>query len=222
VYRGLKDPRSNTQLWPGLEPGSEPLWFAALNPARPFDIPLSHYRWLVFRDSTWDWKTFDLSHPSDLRAFTESQTRLDPILTATNPNLDAYRARGGKLIQYHGWADMLIAPRNSVDYYTSVVQRLADGRTQKDAVAEVDRFYRLFMAPGMGHCAGGPGPNQFDAQVALEQWVEAGVAPSRIVATHLTAGAVDRSRPLCPYPQAAVYSGTGSTNDASSFSCRER
>lgn len=222
IYRGGRDPRSNAQLFPGLEPGSEPLWFVPLNPARPFDIPLSHYRWLVFRDSTWDWKTFDLSHSSDARAFDESQARLDPILTATNPNLDAYRARGGKLIQYHGWADMLIAPRNSIDYYTSVVQRLADGRTQKDALADVDRFYRLFMVPGMGHCAGGSGPNQFDAEAALERWVEAGVAPEKIIATHSTTGTVDRSRPLCPYPQVAVYSGTGSTDDASSFVCRSR
>src|SRR5262249_50393043 len=131
-------------------------------------------------------------------------------------------ARGGKLIQYHGWADMLIAPRNSIDYYTSVVNRLADGRNQRDALAEVDRFYRLFMAPGVGHCAGGVGPNQFDAQAALERWVEAGVAPEMIVASHRTNGTVDRSRPLCPYPKVAVYSGTGDTNDAANFSCRER
>jgi feruloyl esterase len=80
-------------------------------------------------------------------------------------------------------------------------------------------FFRLFMAPGMGHCAGGPGPNQFDAVIALEQWVERGVAPDILLATHSTAGKVDRTRPLCPYPQVARYKGVGSIDDAASFSC---
>jgi feruloyl esterase len=222
VYRGPTDPRSAASLYPGLEPGSEQAWVAPLNPAQPFAIPLSYYRWLVFRDSTWNWKTFDLAHPSDARVVDESEATLRPILSAINPDIDAFRARGGKLIQYHGWADMLIAPRNSIDYYESVVQRLTDGRSQKDALAEVDRSYRLFMVPGMAHCAGGPGPNQFDAEAALERWVENGVAPDKIIATHANAGVTDRSRPLCPYPKVAVYSGSGDTNDAANFVCRER
>ena len=97
----------------------------------------------------------------------------------------------------------------------------------RDAVAKVmggyDKtrdFYRLFVAPGMGHCSGGPGPNTFDALTALEQWVEHGVAPDTLIATHSTGGTVDRTRPLCPYPQVAQYKGVGSTNDAANFTCK--
>ncbi len=82
-------------------------------------------------------------------------------------------------------------------------------------------FYRLFMAPGMAHCSGGPGPNTFDMQTALEQWVERGVAPEQVVATRSVNGVVDRLRPLCAYPKVAVYSGKGDTNDAASFVCRD-
>ncbi len=222
VYRGLRDSQSGEQIYPGLEPGSELAWSVAMNPAHPFDIPLSHYRWVGFRDSTWDWKSFDWSHAADVRNLRDADARLAPVLNATNPDLDAYRARGGKLIQYHGWADMLIAPRNSIDYYTSVVNRLAKGAAQRDALAEIDRFYRLFMVPGFGHCFGGSGPNQFDAETALERWVESGVAPEQLVATHATNGTVDRSRPLCPYPKVAVYKGAGDSNDSANFVCRER
>src|SRR5262249_29219354 len=80
-------------------------------------------------------------------------------------------------------------------------------------------FFRLFMAPGMGHCSGGPGPNQFDALGALEQWVEKGVAPDKLIASHVTNGQVDRTRPLCPDPQVARWKGTGSSDEAANFSC---
>jgi feruloyl esterase len=85
--------------------------------------------------------------------------------------------------------------------------------------ADVQTFYRLFMAPGMTHCGGGTGPNTFDMQSVLENWVEKGTAPDQIVVTHSINGIVDRSRPLCPYPQVALYKGKGDTNDAASFTC---
>jgi len=80
-------------------------------------------------------------------------------------------------------------------------------------------FYRMFMVPGMGHCSGGPGPNQFDHLTALEQWVEKGVAPDKLIASHITNGKVDRTRPLCVYPQVARWKGTGSTDEAANFAC---
>ncbi len=125
----------------------------------------------------------------------------------------AFLDRGGKLIQYHGWSDPQISPVNSVQYYQQVLKTIGD--------AKVQGSYRLFMAPGMGHCRGGDGPNAFDPMVALEQWVERGTAPDRIVASHATAGTVDRTRPLCPYPQVASYAGTGSTDDAANFVCKK-
>jgi len=134
-------------------------------------------------------------------------------LNATNPDLREFSKRGGKLLQWHGWSDQLIAAENSIDYYESVV-KLFGGR------ANVDSFYRLFMAPGTTHCAGGPGPSTFDMQAALEAWVEKGVAPEHIIASHLTNGIVDRLRPLCAYPKVATYKGKGDTNDAENFVCR--
>ena len=109
---------------------------------------------------------------------------------------------------YHGWSDQLISPQNSINYYKSVVAAHGGDNT------------RLFMVPGMAHCAGGPGPNMFDALGALEQWVEHKQAPDQIVATRMANGAATRTRPLCPYPQVAVYKGSGSTDEASSFACR--
>ena len=212
IYRGLRDPKTGAQLYPGLAPGSEP-WWPNRDPANPFPIPISHYKWLVFGDPNWDWKTFDFADAPDYQAFLEAESKFAPILNATNPDLRAFRDRGGRLLQWHGWNDQLIAPRNSIDYYESVKAHFGPGD-------EVRGFYRLFMAPGMAHCSGGTGPNSFDMQAALEDWVERGVAPDRIVATRSINGVVDRLRPLCPYPQVAVYTGKGDTNDAANFACR--
>jgi feruloyl esterase len=209
VYGGVRDPRRGARLYPGLAFGSEPFW-PNRDQGNPFPIPISHYKWLVFGDPDWDWRTFDLGRPADYEAFVKAETKLAPILNATNPNLQEFRKRGGKLLQYHGWSDQLIAAQNSIDYYESVRSALG---------GNVDDFYRLFMAPGMAHCGGGPGPNSFDMQAALEEWVEKGVAPEQIIATHATNGVVDRLRPLCPYPKVAIYKGKGDTNDAANFVC---
>jgi feruloyl esterase len=219
VYGGLKDPTTGAKLYPGLVPGSEPFW-PNRDPANPFAIPIAHYKWLVFADPNWDWKSFEFSDPADYQAHQKAEAKFAPILNATDPNLKAFRQRGGKLIQYHGWNDQLITPLNSIDYYESVLSFFAAGQDRAKTMQDVQSFYRLFMAPGMAHCSGGQGPNTFDMQTALEQWVEAGVAPDRIVATHAINGVVDRLRPLCPYPQVAVYKGKGDTNDATSFECR--
>ena len=112
-----------------------------------------------------------------------------------------------------GWSDQLISPHNSVDYYNSVASKLG-------GAARIDGSFRLFMAPAMNHCGGGDGPSRIDAVSALAQWVEQRKAPDRLVASHVAAGnQVDRTRPLCPYPQIAKYTGTGSTDDAANFTC---
>jgi len=211
VYDGLKEPGTGTPLYPGLARGSEPFW-PHRNPANPFPIPLSHYKWLVFADPNWDWKTFDWNHPDDLQAHRKAEAKLAPILNATNPDLREFKRRGGKLLQYHGWNDQLIAPENSINYYESVEKLLG-------SAAETQSFYRLFMAPGMTHCGGGTGPNTFDMEAALEQWIERGIAPDRVIATRAINGVVDRSRPLCVYPKVATYTGHGDTNEAASFVC---
>jgi feruloyl esterase len=134
-------------------------------------------------------------------------------MDAIDPNLRPFFGHGGKLLMYHGWADPGIAPLNSVHYYSSVVDTLGDAARTRDSI-------RLFMVPGMGHCRGGDGTDTFDPVAALDQWVTRGQAPDRIVASHSTKGAIDKTRPLCPYPQVAAYTGAGDTNDAANFACK--
>jgi len=163
----------------------------------------------VFKDPNWDYKTFDFD--SDVaRLDRESQA-----VNAMDPNLKPFFAHGGKLLQYHGWIDNLIAPENSVNYYGSVADTLG-------GASKVIDSYRLFMVPGMAHCRGGDGTDRFDAIGAMEQWVEGGKAPESIVASRYAGDKVERTRPLCPYPQVAVYKGTGSTDDAANFACKAR
>jgi feruloyl esterase len=128
--------------------------------------------------------------------------------------LKPFVSRGGKLLIYEGWADPNVSPRSPLMYYDRVVKTIG----QK----AVDDSIRLFYAPGMGHCGGGEGPNVFDALTPLEAWREQGKAPASIVATHSTNGKVDRTRPLCPYPQIARYKGTGSIDQADNFFCSEK
>jgi feruloyl esterase len=163
---------------------------------------------MLFNDPNWDYRKLD---------FDGDVARADKthggIIDSIDPNLQQFFARGGKLIQYHGWNDRQISPLNSVNYYKSVQQKL--GRQ-----AKIDDSYRLFMVPGMDHCGGGDGPASFDTIHALERWRESNIAPSQIPAMLVTDGDVWRVRPLCPYPQVAVYKGSGSTNDAANFSCK--
>jgi feruloyl esterase len=137
----------------------------------------------------------------------------DHLNNATNPDLSKFFGHKGRLLMYHGWNDQLIAPGNSINYYNSVAQKAG-------GVSKIDQNMRLFMAPGMTHCNGGEGPSSFDALTLMEQWVEQGKAPDVMVASHATQGKVDRTRPLCTYPKEAVYSGSGSTDEAANFSCK--
>ena len=133
------------------------------------------------------------------------------MLNANNPDLSDFRSRGGKLIMYHGWADPALTPYMSVDYYERALK--ANGPQTKD-------FFRLFMVPGMFHCRGGAGVDHLDALTAMINWVEAGKAPDTITATRMEANKATRSRPLCPYPQVAHFSGNGTSDDAASFACQ--
>ena len=210
IYAPLKNPRTGAEIFPGLEPGSELGWAGLAGGPEPMSIPTEYYKYIVFKNPAWDYKTFD---------FDTGVTLADKLDhgddNAIDPNLEPFVSRGGKLLIYQGWSDMLVAPVNAVNYYTSVVKALGGAARAQNSV-------RLFMAPGMGHCAGGEGPSNFDRLGILEQWVEQKRAPDQIVVSRLTAGKVDRTRPLCPYPQVAIYSGTGSTDDAKNFSCKAR
>jgi feruloyl esterase len=207
IYSPFTNPRTHRVIFPGLEPGSELGWRAYSGPA-PFSIPNDYFRFVVYQNPGWNFHTFDI--PRDVAA-AEAQDRAN-VLKAVNPDLRKFTARGGKLILYHGWSDNLIAPLNSVNYFTSVVTALG-------GPAETANSVRLFMAPGMSHCGGGDGPNLIDTLTPLELWVEKSVPPDRILASHKTENHIDRTRPLCPYPQEARYKGAGDPNDAANFAC---
>jgi feruloyl esterase len=210
IYAGLKDPSTEKQFWYGYEMSSEPGWPGHIND--PFGVPLSYLKYMAFQDPNWDWKTFDLADPKNFARIAEASQKLGPVLDSVNPDLSPFKKLGGKLIQYHGWIDQNISPLNSISFYESAEKKMGGEKATQD-------FYRLFLAPGMGHCGGGAGPNTLDALTSLEQWVEKARAPEQIIATHSTDGKVDRARPLCPYPQVAKYKGSGSIDDPANFVC---
>lgn len=193
-------------VFPGKDPGSETGWGAAIGGGQqPGVVPIGSFL-VAYNDANWDWRNFDMDR--DLKAVDE---KVGTIVNAVSPDLRAFKARGGKLLMYHGWNDTAISAGNAINYHASVLQRM--GRNQDD-------WFRLFMAPGMQHCGGGPGPNQANWMAVLERWREAGVEPDRIEASRVTNNRVDMTRPLCPYPQVAQYKGVGSTNDAANFVCK--
>ena len=207
IYGALKDPKTGKEISPGLEPGSELLWAGQAAGPKPFGVSDDLFKYVVFQDPNWDFRTLDLAKHVELARKIDGGT-----LSATSPNLKEFVGRGGKFLIYHGWADQIVTSRTSVDYYKNVVSTL--GKSQADSSV------RLFMVPGMAHCGGGEGPNTFDMLTPLEQWRENGTVPAQIIASHMTDGKVDRTRPLCPYPQLAQYKGSGSADQAENFACK--
>jgi len=192
----------------GLMPGSEMGWTDLGWTSSARATGLEQYRYLVYADPQWTIDRFRFDRDIAL-----AESRDNNTLNALDPNLKPFFDTGGKLIQYHGWIDPQISPANATQYYERVTSLLGG----RDAIHD---DFRLFMAPGMSHCSGGPGPDSFDMLTALENWVENGVAPDSVLAVHRTDGQVDRSRPLCPYPEVAVYDGSGSIDAAENFQCR--
>lgn len=157
---------------------------------------------IAFNDPDLDWRQFDLDR--DMPLIDKAVGYVD----AVDPDLGKFKASGGKLMLYHGWGDTGITPETTIWYYESVLDTM--GRDQGD-------WMRLFLAPGMGHCGGGPGVNTFDSIGALEKWVEEGTAPDQMMGI----GANGLTRPLCPYPQYADYMGTGDLKNGENWSCRQ-
>jgi len=236
IYEGPRNPRTGRQIFPGYPPGHEAIpgawrpWIISSPQDRSIQAMFgnSFFGQAVFETPKWDFRT--LNFDSDVALAYE---KAGVVLNSTNPDLRSFRARGGKLIQYHGWADAAIAPLTSIEYYEKVRAFLGKYPDARGSGGVTD-FYRLFMVPGLGHCFGGIGPkgfgnedNQFsgdperDVISALERWVEQGIAPDRLTGTGVAPmdATTTLTRPLCLYPQAARYNGTGDPNQAASFSC---
>jgi hypothetical protein len=202
-------------LWYGLPRGADlnALWTSRGDPLRPqpFSISMDWFRYFLTQDPTFDGNT--VTPAGYERFWDQSVEQYGIVLGTDNPDLTAFRDRGGKAIVWHGWADQLIAAEGTVDYYTRVQQQMGGAK-------KTSEFIRLFMAPGVAHCAGGVGPAPTGLLEALLAWVEEGRAPDTLLASRRDqTGAITRTRPLCQYPQVAKYKGSGSTDDAANFVC---
>jgi feruloyl esterase len=204
IYSEVKHPASGRVLYPSLlVPGSELNWATLAGP-EPFTISVDAFRHLAFKDPAWDPKRFN---PGDIELMDEAAS----VLNTVTPDLRPFFKRNGKLLMYHGWNDQQVPAMSSVTYFEKVLH--AAGRQA------AGRSIQLYMVPGMNHCQGGIGTDTFDKVAAMEEWLARGTAPAQIVASHATNGKIDRTRPLCPYPQIARYKGAGSEADSSSFAC---
>lgn len=219
IYRGAVNPRTGAQIYPGLEPGGEgaqpnnPGWSLIMNGHEPFSIAQAVIGGMGFESPGWDWRSFDFD--TDIALV---DAKLYGVLNAIDPDLRDFKARGGKLIMYHGWNDPGVMPQRTVAYLDSLID-FAGKATGSDGDKFTDEYLRLFMMPGMGHCRGGSGPDQADFIAAVRDWVELGEAPASIVAHREQNLAM--TRPLCPYPQVAHYRGAGDTSDARNFACTQ-
>ena len=205
VYDGVKNPRTGERIFAGFEPGSEIQLGLLMTGPEPFPVATSYMRDIVFKDPKWDFKTFD--YDSDTAKAREAGST---ILDVPSDGLSKYFAGGGKLLLTHGWSDGLIPAGNTVAFYKAMLGAL-DANTAASSV-------RLFMVPGMSHCAGGDGPSQFDTLSIIDGWTDKGAPPDQILAS-TPPGTPAMSRPLCPYPKIAKYAGKGLTGNAANFEC---
>lgn len=228
IYDGPKNPRTGAPIFPGFTRGSEDAWKGLVTNGNASGLPNGYFANLVFENQAWDYKTFDFDR--DLAKADEKVGRLGNAIAT---DYSGAKARGVKIIQYHGWNDQTLQPDYSADYYEQVAK--ANG-----GLESTQQFYRLFMVPGMTHCYGGPGASNFgavgqqippvrdaahDIQTALERWVEQGTAPTTFIGTKFADEAassrtIQFTRPLCLYPAVPRYRGTGDPTDSASFVCQ--
>jgi hypothetical protein len=209
IWDGPRNPKDN-KIWFGLDRGTS---LPALNGAIPFFLGVIQFQWNT-HDRTFDWQTVDSDGYSQVA---QDGSRNIADVTDTFGNLDSFRRHGGKLLTFVGMNDQLIPPRGVIHYYRQMASRY--GKRDEPDFERLQRFYRLFRGPGVGHCAGGVGPQPQNLFGALVDWVENDVAPEKILAQNTSGGVVTRTRPLCSYPQTAIYKGSGSTDDAANFRC---
>jgi hypothetical protein len=212
IWDGPRNPEGN-KIWFGLDRGTDLGVRFGLNGATPFQLGVTQFHWDE-HDRNFDWSKVTIEGYAKV-AQNGSLNVAD--LTDTFGDLDTFKQNGGKLLTFVGTNDQLIMPRGVINYYRQMASRYGGGKPDFE---ELQSFYRLFRAPGVGHCGGGAGPQPQNLFETLVDWVENDRAPETILAqTKSRSGEVTRSRPLCPYPQTAIYNGSGSTDDAGNFRC---
>jgi feruloyl esterase len=228
IYAGVP-PVNGKPVFPATMPGGERGWGNFMTAGGPmkttsFNLANNFFKNLVYEDPNWDFHSWDYT-----KGVADTQKKLSSVLDATDYNLKPFAMHGGKMLMYHGWSDPVVSPLNTVNQYKLMVTALTGakpGTFDQETAAftaaneKAQDTIRLFMAPGMSHCGGGDGPSVFDAFTPLTMWVEKKQAPQQIIASHMTNNKPDRTRPLCPYPTTAQYSGQGSIDDASNFACK--
>ena len=195
-------------LWVGITRGTALGGLAGTN---PFAIAVAQPRFWVYFDPLWDWMT--LTYANYEAFFKDTIRMVNPMMASENPDLTAFRDLGGKIVMWQGFSDQLIMAEGSIAYYDAATNFMGGG------YAQTQQFFRHFMAPGVGHCGGGPGPQPQGLFQSVVDWVENGVAPETILASRTLPGGGTQTRPLCQYPKVAKYVGTGSTDDAANFVC---
>jgi feruloyl esterase len=205
IYGGPKNPRTGKQIYPGFSVGSEAQMPVLTMGKEPFPVATSFFRGPVFNDPSWNFRSFDYDRDVD-RAMAYGSAALD----VPPAGLERFFAGNRKLLLSHGWADGLIPPQSTVNFYQALVKDIGPRRAGQDA--------RLFMVPGMGHCGGGSGPSSIDMIGAIDQWVQTGKAPEQLIASN-PPGQPQRTRPLCAYPKVATYTGQGNTDEDKNFRC---
>lgn len=219
IYDGAKSAKTKAQLYPGFPRGTEAVqwdqWITGSASKHEF-FPTEYFRNIVFEDPRWQFSDLNLERDAAI-----GKNKVGAILDASNPDLTAFNKHGGKLIMFHGWGDAALSPMATIQYYEDVKKKMTPQITNE--------FVRLYLAPGMAHCLGGPGPNDFDMVHELEQWVESGDMPDTVIASKYVTdyarllgfppGEPLRTRPLCPYPKVARYKGDGSIDQAENFEC---
>jgi feruloyl esterase len=220
IYQGPRNSKTGAQMYPGYPVGSEAVqwgqWITGSTADQAF-YSTELFRNMVYEDASWDMSKLKLD-----AAYAKAVTKIGPMLNSNKTDMSAFAKRGGKLILYHGWADGALTPLGTVKYYERVQAKMGAAATAQ--------FMRFYMAPGLAHCIGGPGPNDFDMLKPLEQWVEKKTAPDTIIASKyendfakfmgIPEGDAVRTRPLCPFPKVAHWKGSGSTDKAENFDCR--
>ena len=211
IYAGPTNPRTKEEVYSPLYPGSELGWGQLAGGAQPLGIPVEFFKYYVFRDPKWDYKTRAINFDDDVTLSDRSE--IQPV-NAVDPDLGPFFARGGKLLLVDGWSDTSVPPKVAINYYRKVVAKVG-ARAAKESM-------RFFMVPGMGHGPGTAGDENFnfDALGLIEQWKETGKAPDTLIVSHFKGGMEVGKRLVCQYPQIAMYKGSGNTEEAASYACK--